>query len=892
MRWFVARLSCALLITTLLSVPKISEACGPGLHVVEADGAFALIAEANPEWQNIWDQALQPATMLHLGSISPDLQNAMPTIGFGHGVPISYCLMDRAAETQDPDLILFALGHLTHNAADPACETFIQNALFSSAPIGMLNVFAGFDDQKGETEGIFETYGDLLFGDWDAVIDVLYDIWLDGPEAKAATNELLTWYCENGKVCANKPNINCAAVLVEAAQTLATADQYLGGMSRVQAKQFLNTLISQPLEDLLDFATGGLLQEFLGDDGGMSDEFDSEILRLKSGPLADENFWNYYPSSPMVELGPQFSLGFFNAKPSSPSFPTFDPKAMASGNILSLFQFADEDFAVTPGLLVDGLWWKNGNANTTTTVAPADNGTEFSATIRFFFALPFEGTVSAVVRKDLPGLDTSDDPVMGEFSAEFTMDPNLYPETPRQSLTVPFVVDTEDALGFYLELYVDDSLLPHFSTNFDEVWTCGNLNVNRPVIYNNFDTYGHWPSSLPVAGVTQDGGILFVRAAAAPFGAGVEGAVISCESDLLPPVTAPSNGTAVHEEVPPGNYTFTVAAPGFYPSQGASLEAVAGEKRHLTFLLDGEVAVDQTAPYMDSHNVQLSWNVDHFAPQVKSMQAQVISGDGDAEAILVDWFDVDSSGQWDADLSNVLLDGQPFHLELQPTYVNDELGRVSSSDVVIADESAPAISVEAVQDIGGLECLAEEADAPYRPMVLVNLEITDEHSPVATLQWSDDEGGTWNDQGIAETLEVGTNLLTLEVPEKAQVANTFIWVRSGNLANVISEPVTVTMPVLTTDDVCQVPIEITPDAEEIVEEPDTTTTQDQVGEDLTAEDAVEGVDNSNKNPGTSSGGCSSNPQSTPAGSLPFALMTLLFGWILWRGRGAILRRWS
>ena len=124
-----------LVVMLILACPASARASGPGVHVREAARTLELLTAKDAAWAEAAKQPLALAYM-QLGSIAPDFEWAADAVHFGHSKELSYHLVD-AAKSAPPGYAFFALGHLTHQASDPAGETFFTPAVFSSAAVGM-----------------------------------------------------------------------------------------------------------------------------------------------------------------------------------------------------------------------------------------------------------------------------------------------------------------------------------------------------------------------------------------------------------------------------------------------------------------------------------------------------------------------------------------------------------------------------------------------------------------------------------------------------------------------------------------------------------------------------------------------------------------------------------
>lgn len=560
----------ALLTSLLLLAPIPALAYGPGVHVREAARTLELLAAQDAEWAAA--AALPEAAIwLRAGSISPDFQWITGKLGFGHSKPLSYHLLE-VADT--PERRLFALGHLAHLCSDASSEVFLGPTLFASQPLGMFDLFADADDAKGETEGICEGVGDFVFGDWDAVVDLLYDVYLGGPDSEELFVAIFDWYCVEGSAFSGKPD-QCAGARAEVAAKLDQGKQLLGGFDREGAKSFLHAIIDAPLGDLLDVVGGGFASALLGSQAAKSVHFDEEMARAKKSALADPAFWGLYEES-FVDLGPLLTLDHLET--GYVGWPDWEPKGFVSGNLQSMLLFLPGAYAWGHGLLVDDVsWWGQDGAPVAEVTADLA-GQEMTAHVRLFTGLPIAGTVHAVVRKDLPGFTTSG-PVVGEASVDVDLDPALFTTTKRPVVDIPFTADTDGALGFILELRLDDEQRPWFTTSLDRVWTIPSLPLHWPVYTANFGTYGHWPPSLPVTLAPTTPGALMVRAHQHPDGPPLAGALITVKETQAGAVAA-QNGVAWFDTLPPGTYTVDATGAGLL-SRGPAEATV--EPRGLTW---------------------------------------------------------------------------------------------------------------------------------------------------------------------------------------------------------------------------------------------------------------------------------------------------------------------
>ena len=474
------------LLLLLCFISSSALAYGPGVHCREADRAIELLMEVDDSW--VADMEIPYAkSYLRIGSNSPDFQWATDFLNFGHAKELSYHLL-KSAETMGPEHRLFALGHLAHVAGDASAEVFVTPTVFASAPIGPMDLFIGNDKPKSESEAIVEGYGDLVNGDWEAVVETIWDLRLESPEAWGRFANVFLWYCETGNELFN--NSDCEAALTQLDERFGTADDLLGGLDLDGAKNLIQALVNQPLETLFDLYSSGLLAFLLGQESTPSDNYDFYAALFLAGPLVDPALWSIYDTD-FADLGPVFTVDHYENE--ILGWPEYDGVSLISGNIQSLLQYLPEAYSAQPGLHVTELRWFNSGGAEIDQVTPEMVGQTLTAQIRLFSALPFAGSVYAHVLGDAPGLNRGQDVWLAQGEVAMDIDPFAYSLEPQTLLTIPFEVETVEVDGFYVELFTPESDLPWFTSNSDAFWGITELPVHLPP-YQNYGTYADFPA--------------------------------------------------------------------------------------------------------------------------------------------------------------------------------------------------------------------------------------------------------------------------------------------------------------------------------------------------------------------------------------------------------------
>jgi hypothetical protein len=481
-----------------------------------------------------------------------------------------------------------------------------------------------------------------------------------------------------------------------------------------------------------------------------------ELARIRHTALVEPEFWGVYDDV-LADLGPSFGLDNLALRLPE-AWPNYNEKALISGNIRSMMQFVPEVYGDQPGFIVDLVQFEDSEGNPVTAVSAAQDDQTLYARVRFFSALPFEGTVTGVVRRDHPGFDQDADEVAGQASLTVDIDPFAYTTEPRSELVVPFTADTAGVLGFYLELTAGDETRPWFTTCWDRLWGIADLELDYAVYRDNFDTYGHWPPSLPVAEPEVEPAVLFVKVRIAPAGWGVDSAQVSLASSGLEGTSGP-NGIVVFSDLAAGVDEVSVQAEGYQEPEAATEVTLVGlQSQWVDIAIHAIPEVILPGDYWsDGSLVPVDWNREQFGDQASVMLAQAhdeVEGEAlGAQVELETW----QAGE--LTFEPALLDGSRLVVRLVARYQDESLGLVGWSEPLSIDGSAPeVVDVEAdAEPLVG--CIEDPSEVPMVPPHEVRVTVMEPHSPVVGVKWR---------IGDSEWVEVGEGL-PLEPSEGSQV---------------------------------------------------------------------------------------------------------------------------
>jgi len=742
---------CGLLAVVGLAAPEPAHGAGPGMHVRESGVVFDTVVQQEP-WKGI---AATPyaKSYLQFGALSPDFDSASVALTFGHQRELSYYLLEQAVG-EKPEFLFFALGHLCHMGSDAAMHAMSVASFFSSDAVGLFGLYGEYTDGRGDSEGIVETIGDLVKGDWMDMVDVLYDFWFEDDVAKARAADVFQWYCEKGSELFGA-NTDCAAAQLDLEAKLNKAEPLLGFMDRAQAKDLVQMLIDQPMEDIIGLASSGQFAGMLSGELEPSPEFDSEVAALKKSPLMDKTFYDAYDA--VKGLGPAFTLEMLETQAPTPAWPVYDGNQVICGNVQSVMNFLPDEHAVVPGLTVDAVSWTDADGSPAESAAVADAGKPMQVQVTFFSSRPYSGTVTGVVKSDMPGFDTSADAVVGEASVSVDIVPTDYMHTQRSTLTVPFVADIGDAVGFYLEMYQQGGTPvelssgdgPWFTTSWDRLWSIDAIDFARPIYRDNFATYGHWPPSLPVSDPTSAPAWLMASIRIAPAGAGIPGAALYVTSGGTGhEYAANEQGLAVVDDLEAGTVELTAAAAGYatpVPPPVQQLEAQT--MSWVTLWLDAVPDPHPAGDYdFDSACMPFAWDVARFGGQAETFSVKALSPD--AAVVLAGPFDVktakiEKEGSVKVCFDPALSVGDSFVVSVRASYTDGSLGVVGLSPEVTVEEPAQP---EAPEDVW----VESEPDVSADPAEETGSDATAADLPPAEVA---------GDQGASDDLLPGDGVL-------------------------------------------------------------------------------------------------------------------------------------
>jgi len=551
----------AALASTTLAAPAI--AWGPGVHAREAAETARQLVERDPAWAAVFDDPIAEDALV-LGAITPDFRQVIDNLPFGHDRRLGYHLIDAAAGGT-AEQRAFALGFLAHVVSDNSADTFVAPGLWVMHALGPFDLVADPRESLiSETELLCETFGDLVLGEWDDVVDALFTYRFDGPEARARLDAVIVWYCGEANAFTGL-DADCEAAAAELDALLTRGDSLLGGVDRDGAQDLLDALIDHPPADLVPVFSGGAISSLLGDAFTFSDHYAYEIARFEASPLVDEAFWALYDSE-WADLAPHLTITQLDRRANG--WPTRDNDTLRGANWISTYRHLDPAWwGDGAGLVVKNLAWRvDGEvASTVRADAGAVNG---EVTVRFFATRPVIGTVSATVRTDAIGFgsvtpDARGD-AMGDASMVVDLDPRRAVDEGVNELVVPFTTaDLDGVDGWVVDVAFDDRR-PFFTSQTEPLFSDAfvteiGVPMWQPAVREAFSPSAAWPGALRVD--RPDAlAELHVFARIGPDREGLAEVRIDVDGAVA---TTRDDGLAVFDAMPSGEVTIAASAAGF-----------------------------------------------------------------------------------------------------------------------------------------------------------------------------------------------------------------------------------------------------------------------------------------------------------------------------------------
>lgn len=869
-----------------------------------------MLVEQHPEFAYLGDTPYFE-TYMHVGAIAPDIQWILP-VHQGHGSDFSLFLIEQAL-TLEPRFLVMAIGHLLHNSSsDPLCEQFWTPTLVSSAPLGMLNLLDGYSDAKGMSEGLTEVIGDVIVGDWDALIDMAYDIYFDGEEAQDRGYEAITWYVNQLNAfygTTTDPDAIWASVL----EKITIVEGYVGGATRQEFKDFFHSLKGETPADVLNFLTGDLIKQVAGSIGTRSADYDINVDAAMNSAVVEQSFWDIYQDTILADLSSFWFMDRVSAflEDQTPEnldlanlgWPSWNGNAIISGNVMSVMQMLPDIYDVVPGLIVDEVTWMDMDGHPISAVSNELMGGQLKLRVRFYSAYDFAGTVSLAVLGDLPGLDQSFDIPAGSQTMSVTIDPRQCVPEGRRTIETTFTVGAALVEGFYFELRANDNPGAWLTSNWDSIIASGKVPVNQAIYRDNFATYGKWPPSLPVTSYSDDRCLFMVHTRTFPEGGPIAGAAVSMgavggfeagEEWVVP--TAP-NGNAAFDLVAAGVHEFTITPPEGFVVVDASLinsiECNAAASRTVWTTRDYHVVPQAWIPGgISGRNdcIKFNTNAAAFFHKAERFQVSITNADGGAE--ILPMMEKNAKDQVEVCFPTAVENGTYVKIHLVPKYKDGfGLGVEGVSEAILIDSTSPIIESIDFEATGDTCDAVDQHVLPFT----VNLYVKSEVSPVAAVAWAmTDSADVWNEAVYTEAPgEIPfTSRLTVAFDSPTFAPTDGIIFRVTNGIGTSAELTTVVPENLTCPCGCEV------DTEDIIVGNDTVVTDNGIdrdvvvgidtnpGHDIANSDVIDTTDNGT---GGGGGGCSSSDQT--GGFAGLALLMIAFGGlIILRRRTAIHHR--
>lgn len=876
-------------------IPRTALPCGPGVHIRESDRIWSRLTQEYPAFRDLEGTPLF-STYLHLGSIMPDFQWFLP-IHQGHSSEFSQYLVQMSID-QDPRFQIMALGHLMHNSvSDPLCEQFWTPTLMASAPLGMVSLLEGYADDQGMAEGVTEVLGDPIVGDWDALIDAIFDVYLDGPDAEARGHEAILWYVDSMNAYYGS-DTDGQAVWQGLIDKIAEYESYIAGFDRQGAKDFFHELRGDTPAEMMKLLTGDLIANVAGDAARRNQDYDLNIGFVMQSAIVDPAFWNIYQDTLLADLSSFWYIDRLNTfaetiLPEDTStmvlgWPSWNHWPMVSGNIMSTMQFLPGLYNVVPGLIVDEVTWMDSTGKPIGQVTNDMLTSTMKVRIRFYTAYDFDGDITLAVKGDLPGLTQSFDAIYGQHTESFDLDPRTYVTGTRSFIETEFQPGAALVDGFYFELFANGESKPWFTSNWDEIIASGEVPVYQDIYRNNFATYGKWPPSLPMAPGSGSLDCEFmVMARTFPNGGPIPGVSVTVGRPDAEEGSEPStsrtraNGIATFDLLEPAQY---IVAGHLDESDATKFVAVDQDPTAVECpatggpywtMLQYHVIPEISIPGSVSGRndcIVFNTNSDEFWGRAELFNLTITNYYN--ETVIVPETAKKARPRIEVCFPTPLENGTVIDIRAVPVYVGDAgIGVEGFSGPILVDSTAPIV------DDAQFAATAETCDDgahvfPFK----IDLYVTANPGPIDIVELMNGSGGWDVLQFESVPGEMpGTERLTINFDAPAHKAGDTMLFRLTNRAGVSAEypieiPVTVACPIIpepipeTTDDVVQDSGSTADTHERDVIDSDQSAT------DLNVTDT--GVEADDGNTETKGGGCSAGGSDGSDGQ-GFALLCLM-----------------
>jgi hypothetical protein len=609
----------------------------------------------------------------HLGATWPDIGRVLPEVPFEpHDIPFSLYVLDYATERvgDEPWAFAFAMGNMLHCLGDVSAQVFLTPYWSGKYGLAELDVVSGFFDDHpgGESELLIEVGLDLLYGDPGDVID-LATYFLASPDkiGNERFQRVLAYYLDRAA-----EYFGSAAVDPDRAE--AAASRALASLADAAAA--------------LGESAGSPAVAYLAAAGPAIDR--DELARLKGLPLlADPATWEEYFSLGFHKLGP-WALRTVDAATWA-DWPTWSPRAMASGSLAGLARYNPAVYAEPPALVLFDFHWEDGSGRRLDAIDLAAPPAVVRAVAEVFSAVAASGTVTLRVRKDYPTDDYGADEVVAAATADYDIDPRDYGTTPRLVLTAEFdpSATIATAAAYYPELVAGGDVggKAFLSGDWWFYEQSDGINVFKPSYAALYAGPTDFPATLPVLreDFPQGTGTIAGRVFDRLTGKGIRDATV--EVDGADPVTTNGNGFYVVDGFAAGTVDVSAEADGYDAATPVNVEVMAATKVYAPdLILTPRVTARDAGRYTaDGRRLTVWWD----GPAGPDAVYQVAVGTTPGATDVRDWTDVGQVLGAVVDfMADPLTDGETYYLAAR-LLLPDGPGDADATDGITVDASPP-----------------------------------------------------------------------------------------------------------------------------------------------------------------------------------------------------------